>query len=119
MADAFGREHWDSSRPFHQAAGEVNESDFLLTHALWWPFGDHGSGCPETGVRDKSRPGSFDLIQHGWRDFDAAGALILRALRKGWDAYRIGTLMDWLRARRRYPQGRVLAKAEVEGENRG
>lgn len=103
-------EHWDKSRPFSQSAGSFVGDDYVLTHARWWPLGEEGTGCPETGVRDQSRPGSFELIQHGWSDFNAAEKLILRALRKGWDTYRIGTLMDWMRTRHRYLRGRVVAK---------
>jgi hypothetical protein len=101
--------------PYSASRGEVDEPDFLLTHAEWHPSSMHGidRGCPETGVRRKVDgqivKGSFELIQHGWWNFDAAGALILRALRKGWDTYRISALMNWMRETRRHlPRGRTL-----------
>ena len=71
---------------------------FTLTHAEW----HNGYGCCyETGVRPTGSPDDFELIQHGWGDFRAAERLILRALKKGWDAHRIFKVMDFLKHRRR------------------
>jgi hypothetical protein len=80
-----------------------------LTHAVWHNSFDVRPGCPETGVRDledvdsKTGRPRFDLIQHGWWDFDRAEAVIAKGLRKGWSPFRISEAMErarnWGRAR--------------------
>lgn len=102
----------DREPPYSVNRGHVERDGYLLTHVEWHPSNMHGIdiGQPETGVRRKVSGGDygdFELIQHGWRDFDAAGDVILRGLAKGWDVYRIAKLMDWLENRRR-PIARFL-----------
>ena len=88
--------------PYTVQRGHVTTDRHILTHVEWHPsswFGDFGQ--PETGVRWRDDPGAFELIQHGWWDFEKAEAIILRGLAKGWDTYRISRLMEWMRERRR------------------
>jgi len=95
-------------RPYSESRGAAQiGDDWLLTHVIWHPTTLAGYGhCPETGVRflrdikADGRP-RFELIQHGWRNFTAAQRIIERGLRKGWDADRIATLMDFIKSRRR------------------
>lgn len=97
-------------RPYSESRGAAQiGDDWLLTHVIWHPTGPWGeylSDCHETGVRflrdikADGRP-RFELIQHGWRNFTAAQRIIERGLRKGWDADRIATLMDFIKSRRR------------------
>lgn len=83
------------------------DGKWLLTHAIWCPTTFYGRGrCPETGVckidtAGMAVEGTFELIQHGWHNFSDAEQIISRGLRKGWDCYRIATLMDNLSDRRR------------------
>jgi hypothetical protein len=85
--------------------------DWLLTNGIWENC--YGSYQPETGVRNirmidpsTGRP-CFTLIEHGWRDFEAANDVILRGLDKGWSTCRITNLMCWLKERRR-PKARIM-----------
>lgn len=102
----------DREPPYSVSRGERITDRWLLTHVEWHPsnwFGDFGQ--PETGVRERQPDGTwgnFQLIQHGWWDFAAAEALILRALDKGWDAGRIYELMRWMHERRPNVRGTVL-----------
>jgi hypothetical protein len=105
----------DAQEPPYSVSRGVTKVDgrWMLTHAEWHPSSIHDVdiGQPETGVRrlcdGAAVPDSFALIQHGWWDFAAAEALIVRALRKGLDAERVATLMQWLEPRRRR-KARVL-----------
>jgi hypothetical protein len=95
-------------KPYSIKRGEFRNDKWLLTNAEWHPnhMGvDHAQY--ETGVRFKQPCGKyagFELIQHGWRDFEKANSLIIRGLDKGWSCYRIGILMDYIRDRRRRPR---------------
>lgn len=87
--------------PYSVARGSlVVDGRWLITHAEWHPCGMFGDIAQfESGVRDLSEdrkeiPGSFRLVQHGWSDFDRAGQIIARGLRKGWGTDRIGRVMD-------------------------
>jgi hypothetical protein len=78
---------------------------WILTHAVW--RNSLGSYQPETGIRDlrdvdeKTERPRFDLIQHGWRDFQAAQSVIEKGLRKGWPVHRISDVMERLSRDRR------------------
>lgn len=94
----------DVDSPWMESISHTSEPDFYLTHTIW----HNGYGkCPETGVRSVvdgvTVPNSFRLVQHGGFDFPFVESIILRGLRKGWDTYRIATLVEWL-ARRRRPR---------------
>jgi hypothetical protein len=89
--------------PRCDSAGHTMEADYFLTHAIW--RNSYGSCQPETGVRrvvdGKVAKEGFRLIEHGCSDFAFAEPIILRLLRKQWDAVRIGRLVEWLSSRRR------------------
>lgn len=95
-------------RPRYESMGSAEiDGRWILTHALWFNSTSFGGGQPETGIRDlrvvdgeTGRP-RFDLIQHGWRDFQAAQSVIEKGLRKGWPPFRISDLMDRLSRDRR------------------
>lgn len=81
------------------------ESDgYLLTNVLWCTHslaGYHKN--PETGIRKLDDDGNyvgFDLIQHGWSNFDKANDIILKGLRKGWDTYKISNILDFIKSKR-------------------
>lgn len=93
--------------PKMEKVGRRKAGPWLLTHAVW----HNGYGaCPETGVRwslpdaGGYHPG-FNLIQHGWSDFDAAESFIIKALWKGWNADRIERLMTWMNEGERWKRG--------------
>lgn len=97
----------DDTLPMSESKGHATiDGRWLLTHAVW--RNSYGSYQPETGVRDlheieadnHGRP-RFDLIQHGWQDFAAAEAIIVKGLRKGWSPFRVGEAMDRLSRNRR------------------
>lgn len=98
--------------PYSESKGHATvDGKWLLTHAIWHPTTLAGIGnCPETGVRflgsfeSDERP-RFELIQHGWHDFEAAEAIIVRGLRKHWSTDRIADLMQKLVDRRRRERG--------------
>lgn len=89
--------------PYSEKRGEATVDErWLLTHAVWrptLPWGGHGEQ-PETGVRDladvdeKTNRPRFDLIQHGWHDFQRAERFIIAGLRKGWSPFRISEAME-------------------------
>ena len=86
----------DYDEPRSESRGMVEDGEFVLTHAIW--RNSLGSQQPETGVR---RNGQWlGLVEHGWRDFDAATPVILRLLRKGRSPDRIGMFMEKLTERR-------------------
>lgn len=84
--------------------GEDRTATHLLTHANWnsdpW-FSSRG--CNETGVRrieaGEIVTDSFELIQHGWYDWQLAGEVIQRLLAKGRTPRRIADVMDFIRER--------------------
>jgi len=85
--------------PYTVPRGFVLADGYILTNVEWHPnewFGDFAQN--ETGIQRKGD--EFRLIQHGWRNFEDACKLILKALAKGWDEYRITILMTWLANRR-------------------
>lgn len=88
--------------PYCESRGAAAiDGRWVLTHAVWYPTTLAGLGnCYETGVRDlrdlderTGRP-RFDLIQHGWRDFDRAERFITAGLRKGWSPFRVSEAME-------------------------
>jgi len=92
--------------PYAEQRGSVTTQDWLLTNVIWHRCYGEESGSYETGIRrvrlGKAVDGSFDLIQHGWVNFDAANRVILSRLNRGWSAYRIATFMDFLSGRKRW-----------------
>lgn len=99
----------DENIPYCESIRTVDAGDFFLSHAVW--HNSLGSNQPETGVR-RMKDGvpvkdDFRLIQHGVRNFDFAEPLILRGLRKGWGACRIGEFVEHL-AKRRQVRAMVL-----------
>lgn len=81
---------------FHQFV--VGEQQILLTHAVW-------RGSAETGIRFLNEPDingrpRFEIIQHGWRNIDAAQKFIIDGLTKGWDVWRITKVMEYVKNRR-------------------
>lgn len=88
--------------------GEDKTETHLLTHCEYNGMPEIFSyGSNETGVREildgEIVDNSFRLIQHGWRDWKAAGEFIKKALAKGWDAGRIYTAMQYLKDRKNAP----------------
>lgn len=77
---------------FSQLGEMVVDGRWLLTHATW-------KGSTETGVRDlndrdeRGRP-RFELVQHGWPDWQLAGSVIARSLRKGWTVQKVSDVLD-------------------------
>lgn len=94
--------------PYSVFISDQKHDDFYLSNVEWhrndW-YGDHPQY--ETGVRPVrcgvilNDHGDFTLIQHGWYDFERADQIILKGLRKGWDALRISRLIEWMSCRRR------------------
>jgi hypothetical protein len=88
----------DDTLPRCDSIFHTREPDFYLTHAIW--RNSYGSCQPETGVRPvvngEVQKDGFRLIQHNCVDFKFAEPIILRGLRKGWDACRISTFVEWL-----------------------
>ncbi len=93
----------ESELPRSTGVSKLQIDNFLLTNSVW--ENSMGSYEPETGVRyldqtDTDGRARFVLIQHRWRDFQAANDLIVKALRKGWPAWRIEDLMCKLKERK-------------------
>ena len=85
--------------PYTVDRGFKRTDRWLLTNMEWHPnnwFGDFAQY--ETGVRavvdGEVVRGSFELIQHGWPDFEAANDVILRGLEKEWSPYKIADIME-------------------------
>lgn len=93
------------SLPRSTKISEMRYGNLLLTNAVW--ENSYGSYQPETGVRflDQIHDGRprFELVQHGWVDFVAANDLIIRGIRKGWNASRITDFLCRLKERNRRP----------------
>jgi hypothetical protein len=76
----------------------IIDGRWLLAHAIW--CNSYGDCHPETQVRDltdvdeKTGRPRFDLIQHGWMNFEKAHTVIENGLRKGWSPFRISEVMD-------------------------
>ncbi len=110
--------------PYTVDRGFKRTGRWLLTHREWHPSSmDHVDiGHPETGVRRIDDgviiDGSFWLIQHGWRDFEAAEAFILAGLEKGWDADRVSAAMEWLADRRPKSQGPRFGRMKDYSDDR-
>jgi len=93
----------ENEHPYTEPIGHAEiDGRWVLTHVIWHPtlpWGGHGNQ-PETGVRDRQDVDTatgrerFDLIQHGWRDFKRAEAVIVKGLRKGWSPFRISEAME-------------------------
>lgn len=95
---------YEEDLPKSIPVSQVREGDWFLTNAVW--RNSYGSFQPETGVRFMNLFGPderplFELIEHGWRDFDAANDVIIKGLRKGWGTGRIADLMTNLKRRRK------------------
>jgi hypothetical protein len=84
--------------PYSVSRGRSGRNGYVLTHAEWHP---RPMGvdvpCHESGLH---RPnGTFDLIQHGCRDFALVERVVWPALDKGWGADRIEDVLRYLRDR--------------------
>jgi hypothetical protein len=93
-------------KPYSVKRGEFRNNKWLLTNAEWHPCA-MGIDMPqfETGVRFRQpcgKFGGFELIEHGWANFEEANNVIIRGLGKGWSCYRIETLMHHIRTRPRF-----------------
>jgi endo-beta-N-acetylglucosaminidase D len=85
--------------PYSVSRGRSERNGYVLTHAEWHPCHmDVDIAQYESGLHHPD--GTFDLIQHGMRDFDRAEQLIWRAVDKGWDASRMTDVLRYLRDRR-------------------
>lgn len=87
----------------------------LLTHNSWNSMPEYSStGSNETGVRSMIKgvaQDDFQLIQHGWRDWQKAGYIIKRLLTKGRSVERISDVMDFIKERgwvNRAPKAKTL-----------
>ncbi len=78
----------------------LGDRTVILTNALW-------KSSPETGVRIN---GKFELIQHGWLNFDKANDFILKALSKGWDCWKLSEVMTWMHDNNRWETRHKKAK---------
>jgi hypothetical protein len=86
--------------PRSEPCGHVDFGGYFLTHAIW--RNSYGSYQPETGVRTYANNlKDFRLIQHNSDDWPMVTVVTLAGLSKGWDAYRIGNLIEWLHNRNR------------------
>lgn len=86
--------------PWSESVGHVDFGGFYLTHAIW--HNSLGSYQPETGVRSHAANlKDFRLIQHNSSNWPMVTVVTLSALSKGWNEYRIGTLIEWLDRRYR------------------
>jgi len=84
--------------------GKEYTATHFLTSIKWNSMPEYGGcGSVETGIRTVTDgtpdADSFCLIQHGWYRWQEAHEFIKKGLAKGWDAYRIGTLMQFLKER--------------------
>lgn len=86
--------------PHSESVAHVDFGGFYLTHAIW--HNSYGSYQPETGVRSHAADlKDFRLIEHGSNNWPMVTVVTLAALSKGWDAYRIARLIEWLHIRYR------------------
>ena len=96
--------------------GSEETPTHLLTHAEWNSMPEYFSrGSHETGIRrlqyGKIVPDSFELIQHGWYDWQKAGEVIKRLLAKGKTPSRIHSVMTFIKDKgwvNRPPKARTL-----------
>lgn len=92
----------DSAPRFTRHHTEQTETH-LLTHANWCPephFSSRGSN--ETGVRSVVNgvvQDDFQLIRHGWFDWEKAAEVIKRLLAKGRSPRQVSDVMDYMLAR--------------------
>lgn len=90
----------EDGEPYSESISHVDFGGFYLTHSIW--HNGMGSYQPETGVRSHAASlKDFRLIEHGCNDWPFVTVVSLAALAKGWDAYRIGRLIEWWHERRR------------------
>lgn len=91
-------------RPLSVSLGVDKTSTHFLTHNCWNSMPEYFSrGSNETGVRtvvDGQVQDDFELIQHGWYDWQKAGEVINLLLTKGRAPRRIGEVMDYMKERR-------------------
>lgn len=96
--------------PSSENKGHVDFGGFYLTHAIW--RNSYGSYQPETGVRSHAAGlKDFRLIEHGCDDWPLVTVMTLAGLSKGWDAERIGRVIEFQhsRNRRRKSTARMMA----------
>lgn len=91
-------------RQLSVAIGKEKTETHFLTHNCWNSMPEYFSrGSNETGVRSVVKgviQDDFQLIQHGWYDWQKAGEVIKRLLARGRTPYRIGEIMDYMKDRR-------------------
>lgn len=86
--------------PWSESVQHVDFGGFYLTHVIW--HNSYGSYQPETVVRSHAAYfKDFRLIQHNSNNWPLVTVVTLAALAKGWDAYRIGCIIEWLDRRLR------------------
>lgn len=87
-------------KPYSESVSHVDFGGFYLTHVIW--HNSYGSVQPETGVRSHAAAlKDFRLVEHGSQNWPMVTIVMFAALAKGWDAYRIGRLIEWLDRRYR------------------
>lgn len=104
------------SRELSKRLGWEQTDTHLLTHNEWHSMPEYFSrGSNETGIRrvenGQTVDDSFCLIQHGWYDWQKAGAVIKRLLAKGREPSRIADVMDYIKERgwvNRPPKARTM-----------
>lgn len=91
-------------RPLSVCLGKEKTETHFLTHNCWNSMPEYFSrGSNETGVRSViggEIQDDFQLIQHGWFDWQKAGEVIKRLLAKGRSPRRIADVMDYIKERR-------------------
>lgn len=89
--------------PHSITLGKYNTGRHFLTHCRWVPEPHFSSGSNETGIRsviDGVVQDDFQLIQHGWPDWQYADTVIVKQLAKGRSVRAIEKLMDYMKEKR-------------------
>lgn len=102
-------------RQLSTALGKEKTATHFLTHNCWNSMPEYFSrGSNETGVRSVvggEIQDDFQLIQHGWLDWQKAGEVIKCFLAKGRSPRQIGDIMDYIKDHgwvNRPPKGKTL-----------